>query len=319
MIRRASLLLLAFVTSQAYAISNNAGTTNGDFLRIGTDARGVSLGDSAVSMARGADALRWNPGALGLVDSKEVSATDIEYYQNVRIDNLSAVYPMEEGGLGASLFYLSPGSLDGRDLQGNPTGNFSFYDMVGTLAYGHKMLSRAEGADISVGAAVKLVQEKIGDQSFTNPAFDVGILASPKENLNIALNVRDLSSGSADFVREIITGASYTIYQVFTGAFAVNYSNDSPVRYSVGGEYKLTETDYDTAARVGYETHDSLDNSLDSKIPSLRSGGIAGLTMGGGLGFTLPTFSAMKLNIDYAMAPFGALGISHTVTLKVKW
>src|SRR5690242_3668911 len=79
----------------AQAISNNAGTKNGDFLKIGTDARGVALGDSVVSMVRGADALRWNPAALGILDGKEVSATHIQYYQDVHVENISGVYPIE--------------------------------------------------------------------------------------------------------------------------------------------------------------------------------------------------------------------------------
>jgi hypothetical protein len=41
--------------------------------------------------------------------------------------------------------------------------------------------------------------------------------------------------------------------------------------------------------------------------------------MGVGGGFKPPQFPTLKLNIDYAMAPFGALGISHTVTVKVQW
>jgi hypothetical protein len=315
-----ALAICLLPSTICHAISDNAGTKNGDFLRIGTDARGVALGDSAVSMARGADALRWNPAALGILDGKEVSATHIQYYQDVHIENVSAVYPVEEGGLGASVFYLSPGVLDGRDaLLGSPTGDFSFYDLVGSLAYGRKMLTRAEGMDVSVGAAVKLVQEKIADQSFQNPAYDIGVLASPKDDLNLGFTVRDLSSGKANYVREMIGGASYTIYHVFTGAFAVNYSNDSPIRYSVGAEYKIPELEEGAVVRAGYETHDSLDDSLDSQIPGLRGASIAGLTMGGGIDYTPPLFSKIKFVIDYAMAPFGALGISHTVTVKAKW
>jgi hypothetical protein len=312
-----SIFYFLLSPSAVRAISNNAGTTNGDFLRIATDARGVALGDSIISMVRGADAVHWNPAALGVLDGREVSATHIQYYQDVKIENVSAVYPIEEGGIGASIFYLSPGSLDGRDNFANPTGDFTFYDMVGTLAFGRKMLTRAEGADISVGASLKLVQEKIADQSFQNPAFDIGVLASPKDDLNLAFDIRDLSSGGANFAREIIGGASYTIFHAFTGAFAVNYSNDSPVRYSVGGEYKVPELD--AAVRAGFQSHDSLDNSLDSQIPALRGASIAGLTMGAGMGYKPPILPNIKLNLDYAMAPFGALGISHTITVKVQW
>src|SRR5947208_7131818 len=62
-------LLLTFTIchlpfAMVFAVSDNAGTKNGNFLKIATDARGVALGDSVVSMAKGADALRWNPAAL---------------------------------------------------------------------------------------------------------------------------------------------------------------------------------------------------------------------------------------------------------------
>jgi len=303
--------------AMAYAISNNAGTKNGEFLNIATDARGVALGDSVVSMVTGADALRWNPAALGMTDEKEVEATDIQYYQGVQIENIAGVFPIQEGGIGANVFYLTPGSLDGRDLNGNQTGSFNFYDMVGTVGFGKKIFTRAEGADISVGANLKIVQETIANQSFQNPAFDVGALVSPIDDLNIGLNVRDLSSGKANFSREIIGGASYTILKLFTGAFAIDYANDAPVRYSVGGEYKIPE--FDAAIRAGYTNHDPLDSSIDSQIPALRGASIAGLTMGAGMGYKPPIWPTTRFNLDYAMAPFGALGISHTVTLKFHW
>jgi hypothetical protein len=311
------VLIILFALSPVYAISDNAGTTNGDFLKIATDARGVALGDTVVSMAEGADALRWNPAALSTVESKEVSATHVEYYQGVAMENVSAAYPLDDSGLAVSMFYLNPGSLDGRDILGNPTGDFTFYDLVGTIGYGRKVLTRAEGMDVSIGASVKIVQEAIAEQRYQNPAFDFGVTASPSDDLKLGLSVRDLSSGSADFSREIISGASYTLFHVFTGALAINYANDAPVRYSAGGEYKLPE--YDSAIRVGYTTHDALDNSIDSQIPALRSASIAGLTMGAGFAFQPPMLPSVKLGVDYAMAPFGALGISHTVTVKMKW
>jgi len=318
------LLLFLFISSlvtrpsSLFAISNNAGTKNGDFLNIATDARGVSLGESIVSMVNGADALRWNPAALGSLDGKEVSATHIQYYQGVDIENLSGVFPIEEGGIGASVFYLTPGTLDGRDVLGNPTGNFKFYDAVGTIGFGRKILTRAEGADVSVGANVKLVEEAIADESFQNPAFDLATLISPLDDLNIGLNVRDLSSSKANFSREITGGASYTIFRNYTGAFAVTYPNDAPIRYSVGGECKIPQLD-GAAIRAGYQSHDSLDSSIDSQIPALRGASIAGLTMGAGIGYKPPIFPSLLLDLDYAMAPFGALGISHTITVKAKW
>jgi len=309
---------LCFLSPSLHAISDNAGTKNGNFLKIPTDARGVALGDSVVSTAEGVDSLRWNPAGLGYLDAKEFSGTHVQYYQGVQIENAGFAYPLEESGLAVNAFYLNGGTLDGRDVLGNPTGDFTFYDMVGTIGYGRKVLSRSEGADVSIGGSVKIVEENIADQSFQNPALDLGAMVSPLDDLQLGLTVRDLSSSKANFVREYLGGASYTMFQVFTGAFGVDISNDAPIRYSVSGEYRIPQWD-DTAIRAGYQSHDPMDDSTDSQIPALRSGGLAGLTMGAGFGYRPPLWPNMKLVLDYAMAPFGALGISHTITVKMKW
>jgi hypothetical protein len=315
-----SLSLIFLFSGISRAISSNAGTTNGNFLKLATDARGVAFGDSSVTMAQGADALRWNPALLASLDGKNVSGTHVQYYQGVTMENVAGAYPFENSGLAVSAFYLSAGDLEGRDVSGNATGDFKFYDLVGTVGYGRKLMNRTEGSavDLSLGAGLKLVQEAIANQSYENPAIDLGLALTPLDDLNLGLTVRNLSSGSAHFSREIVGGASYTVYRNFTAGVAVNESNDAPVRFSAGGEYRFPEA-YNAAVRAGYQSHDSVDDSTDSGITSLRNGGLAGLTMGAGFDFPIPQLQSMKLGADYAMAPFGALGISHTITLRARW
>ncbi len=315
-----TLFLISFLCSRVsplWAISDNAGTTNGAFLKIATDARGVALGPSIVSMAQGVEGLRWNPGALAKSDSKEFNATHVQYFQGVQLENAAAAYPLEDGALAAGVTYLTAGTIDGRDTQGLQTGNFTYTDLVGSVGYGRKLMTRADGAEVSVGAAIKIVQETIASSQFQNPAVDIGVLVSPRSELQLGVAARNLSSKSANFPREITGGASYTFMRLFTGAVGVRYTNDAPIRFSVGGEYKVD--DLRSVLRVGYMTHDDLDNSTDSSIQFLRNASLAGLTAGAGGEFDIPQLPRVKLGIDYAMAPFGALGISHYVTVKVKW
>lgn len=312
-----SVTIFAFPL-HSYAISDNAGTTNGAFLELPTDARGVALGPAIVSMADGAEALRWNPGALGHADQKEFDATHVQYFQGVQVENMAAAYPMEDSALAASVMYLTAGALDGRDTQGQQTGNFNFYDMVGSVGYGRRLTSRAEsGADIFVGGDVKIVQEMIASSEFQNAAVDLGVQVIPTRDLQIGAAVRNLSSSSANFPRELTGGASYTVLRSYTGAIGLRYTNDAPIRLSVATEYRMEE--FKSALRLGYMTHDPLDDSTDSNISFLRSASLAGLTAGAGGEFKLPAFPRMTLGIDYAIAPFGALGISHYVTVKIKW
>lgn len=314
-----ALSLLLAGSDRAMAISDNAGTKNGNFLKIATDARGVALGDSVVTLAEGADALRWNPAGLATLQNKEFSGTHVEYYQDVQIENAAFAYPMEESGLAASVFYLSAGELDGRNAFGGATGDFSFYNLVGTIGYGRKMLTREEGLDLAVGANVKIVQEKIAEQTFNNPAFDLGLASQVIDPLRVALVARNLSSSKANFPREFILGASSAFFnKTLKPALALNYANDAPLRFSVGAEYMFPE--YENAViRAGYRTRDELDDSIDSQIPVFRDAGLAGLTMGAGFNFRPPMLQQLNLGLDYAMAPFGALGISHTITVKARW
>jgi len=314
------ILLSTLRPLPSLAITNNAGTKNGDFLNLATDARGVALNDSVITTVTGVDTLRWNPAGLGALDTKEVSGTHVEYYQGVQVENVGFAYPMgDNGSLAVSGFYLSAGSLDGRDNFKNQTGDFKFYDAVGTLGYGRKIFTKNEGFDLSVGANVKIVEEKIAEQSYQNPAFDLGLIASPIDDLQLGLTARNLASSKANFAREFVAGTSYAFFnKTFFPALAVNYSNNAPLRLSVSGEYKIQEMD-GAAIRAGYRTHDSLDSSEDSQIKFLRSGGLAGLTFGAGFNYRPPVLQSLLLSFDYGMAPFGALGISHTVTVKGRW
>jgi hypothetical protein len=305
--------------SVAFAISDNAGTKNGNFLKIATDARSVALGPSIVSMAEGAESVHWNPAGLGRSESQEFGFTHVAYYQDVSIENINYAYPMGDSAVGADIFYLSPGSLEGRNDDGNQTGDFSFYDLTATVGYGQRLGNREEGGmDIYVGGALKVVQEKIDETSFQNAAVDLGLLAIPIDNLRAGLSIRNLSTHKANFPNEITGGLSYTIMKVFIPAVAVRYADDAPMRFNIAGEYKMPEFE-NSVLRVGYQSHDPLDDSVDSSIPVFRRASLAGLTMGAGMEIRPPMLKTMHFNIDYAMAPFGALGISHFITVKVKW
>jgi hypothetical protein len=320
--RYAALLSIAYCLlspSALMAISSNAGTSAGSFLKIPTDARGVALGPAMVVMAEGTEAMRWNPAALGLVDTKEFAATHVQYYQDIQMQNFTMVYPFDQSAIGANLFYLSPGELEGRDTAGNLNGDFSFYDLVGGVGYGRELRSREEGnTEIYAGGVLKVAQEKIADYSTTNPALDAGLLIVPNEALKLGVMLRNLSAGKADFPKEIVGGASLTMIRVLTGGLALKYADDAPIRIAAAAEYRFPDLQ-GAALRLGYQSHDSLDDSEDAKIKFLQNQSLAGITLGAGFEYRPPMFKTLDLMVDYGMAPFGSLGIAHTLTLKVKW
>lgn len=316
---KSTFLLSVLVAQSALAISDNAGTKNGAFLKLATDARGVALGPTMVSMAQGTEGMRWNPAALAIGEGHEAAATHIEYFQDVSIENVSFVHPLQDGTIGGNFFYLTAGDLDGRDANNVKTGDFAFYDAVLSVGYGRRVSSREDrGMDIYVGGALKAVQEKIADEQYRNVAADIGMVMDPIDNLRLGATARNLSTGKADFPKELTVGASYSTFKILTAGLAMRYSDDAPVRLGLSGECKVPEFE-NSVIRVGYMTHDELDNSTDAKISGLRQASLAGLSFGGGLEIRPPTLKTTHFIVDYTMAPFGALGIAHTVTVKVRW
>ncbi len=319
--KRISLIVLlsSLVASRALAVSDNAGTKAGAFLKIPTDARGVVMGATMVSAAKGTEGLRWNPAGLAFATTKEAAGTHIEYYQEVKIENVSMAYPVENGAFGGSVFYLNSGDMEGRDNAGIATGDFSAYDVVVTGGYGGRLKSRDEvGMDIYAGAQLKVVHEKIADTKYNNAAVDLGAVFDPTDALRLGFTARNLSTGKADFPAELGGGLSYALFPLFTTSLALRYTNDAPVRVGVAGEYRMPHFE-NSVLRVGYQSHDEMNSSVDAKIEALRDASLAGLAFGGGIDFQPPQYKTLNFTIDYGMAPFGALGISHTVTVKARW
>ncbi|OGR89957.1 MAG: hypothetical protein A2992_01125 [Elusimicrobia bacterium RIFCSPLOWO2_01_FULL_59_12] len=314
-----AFLILFLLPCASFAISDSAGTSAGAFLKIPTDARGLALGPAIVSMAEGTEAMRWNPAALGRLDTHELSGTHIAYYQDVSVENVAFAHPLDRGAVAANIFYLAPDKLEGRDALGNHTGDFTFYDLAASIGYGRQLRSREEGgADLYIGGALKIVQEKIADTQYQNAAVDAGLLLLPNENLRVGVSAQNLSTGKADFPKLLTAGASYTFIRALTGGFAIGYADDAPLRMAAGAEYKFPELQ-GAAVRAGYQSRDEVDDSLDSGITAFRKGSLAGLSLGAGFAYRPPQFKTLHLLFDYGMAPFGALGISHTMTVKLRW
>src|SRR4029077_5262071 len=132
------------------------------------------------------------------------------------------------------------------------TGDFTFYDLVGSLGYGARLPTSDQGIPIYLGGVVKIVEETIAETSNQNPALDFGILALPTDNLRTGLTLQNLSTKTANFPKVITGGASYTFFKVFTGGVAASYADDAPMRYSAAGEWRFPELE-GAVIRAGYQ------------------------------------------------------------------
>jgi hypothetical protein len=134
-------LILAFTLAvpppeAARAAVSQAGTSAGEFLKFGPDARGVAMGHAMTAVAGDSSALYWNPAGLSAIERSHVTATHAFLFQDVFYDYASYARPIAPlvnprrrfmkpsvlGTLGISVQYLNAGRIEERINTGQATG-----------------------------------------------------------------------------------------------------------------------------------------------------------------------------------------------------
>ncbi len=300
MIAAAALLLAALSPARASFDSSAAGTSAGEFLKLGVGARASAMGEAAVAVVDDAAAIHYNPAALTEVRSGAVSLMHAPYLADTFYDYAGLVRRLSPAeALGVAVEYFGAGSVDRTDAVGRSLGSAEPSDLALTLAYAHGL---ADGG--SLGLSVKYIQSTIVDSAHTF-AFGAGFLSRPwlDDKVRAALAVDNLA-GQLKFDREsdplpvlarLGTRLSL-IPNVVAGLDAV-LARDAPPALAAGAELDLGAI----ALRAGLNT------STLSQV-----GGLAGVSAGLGL-------RRAGWSFDYALVPFGSLGLSHRLSLSVKY
>ena len=173
---RTRLTALALVLSAglAHAGIENAGTTSGNFLSVGTGAAILSMGGATLGSGRDVNASAWNPAALGFQSSSQYALSHAALALDVSQDWFAG-----SGRLGrsqtrwsASALYQNDGSFEGRDAFGAPTGSFSVSNLALGLAVARPLMP-----DVTAGGRVFMLNETLGSESGSGVGFDLGVQA----------------------------------------------------------------------------------------------------------------------------------------------
>ena len=165
-----SAILILTVPSQSQA--GDPGDAGALFLRFGVGARAAGMGEAFTAVAKDASALYWNPGAMSAVLSTNLMFTHTEYYQSVRLEQLSLTHETEYGTLGLSFVGLYMDDMDRYDdvPSAIPLGTFSAYDVSFAVGFSRYIIP-----NLSVGVAVKPIYQKIDQSTASGFAFDAGL------------------------------------------------------------------------------------------------------------------------------------------------
>ncbi len=294
------LLLTLIVPTSVRA--GDPGDSGALFLRLGVGARASGMGEAFVAVAEDASSVYWNPAAMSAVLGTELMFTHNEYFQSIRLEQLFLSHETDFGtfGLGFTGLYM-----DEMDRYENvpsevPLGTFSAHDVSFTLAF-----SRYVIPNLSIGAAVKPVYQKIDETTASGVAFDIGIYhISRIPGVKFAAVVANVGKPLAFVEEEFalprmikIGGSLERHVRVLRGdilaTLDVVFPNDGSTKQHIGAEYGYSRQLF---LRAGYK------GGYDSQ----------GATFGLGVRYR-------QFDLDYGVL-FGGndLGDSHRISLSLR-
>ncbi len=280
-------------------IHENAGTRAMIFLKRGIGAKAIGMGESHVAAVDDLYASFWNPAGLVKLQNPQIALMHNEHFAGINYEHVGVAFPIgEKNTIGVSANFQSYGEMQGRDEEGNETNIFHAYDLAMVFSY-----ARRFGQALAVGVNAKLLREQIADQNGSGFAFDFGGLYSLLDlPLTFGINAQHVGP-RVKFIED---------------AFLLPFTLRIGTAYKLWNESLLLTMDFIRPT----DNHNSIGVGLGytvAKILQLRSGYIyklggndLGVVSGirGGFGLTLRRFQ-----IDYALVPFGELGLTHRFSL----
>ena len=300
------VLLLAGVPASALnVVTGGVGTSGADFLTVGVGARALAMGSAFTAVDSGADAnaVNWNPGALGFVESRNVTASYNALFIDERQGYFGYAAPIgKDGGVWAGgINYLTLSNIERRaaDTE-NPDSTFSNQNFAASLSYSKVFHER-----LSVGASLKYIHVSLDNLKENAMALDFGaLLRTPVENLTVGASLRNLGSniGPDSMPMTLKGGVAYKLFsQKLVLDSDVNWlATERRAYWSLGSEYWFSSN---LAARGGYEFGHGADQLQSAMV---------GLGVGLGVKFD-------RFTMDYAFLPYGDLGNTHRVTLGLRF
>ena len=295
---RMSLALV--VALPAFVAAAGVGTTGAQFLKMGVGARPLAMGGAFSALPDDANAVNWNPGALGVIQKQGVTASYNSLFQDQSQGFVGYVRPLaeEKGTFAAGVNYLTVGKIEKRagDTE-DADSTFSNQNFAVIGSYGRSGL--AEG--LSVGGSLKFIRTTLDTFHGNAVAVDFGGLYKTKiENLTFGGSMQNLGTnvGSDPLPLMFKGGAAYRVLsQKLVLASDIDWlAQDKRLYWDLGTEFWANKN---LAARAGYQFGRGADQ-LGSRLVGFAFG----------LGVWLEQF-----RMDYAFVPFGNLGDTHRITL----
>lgn len=335
-----TVLLLAALPNATLGQSRT-GTTAASFLTLGTGARGQAVGHAYTALAKGADALFWNPaGAARPYDSHSrgsLMLAHARWFADINYSAAGVAVPiLRSSVLGLSVTSVNYGEMKVRTVA-LPEGTgetFRASDFSLGVSYAQPLTET-----FFFGGTVKYVRQQIRDMNATALGIDVGFvlqtaylqgltLAASIQNFGSKLQMRGVNSVVFVDIDETTTGNnpnvpgrlemdSWDLPLSFKFGMALpvlrirnvellaladaHQSNDNQLNGDFGGQFRVHNRTFNLDLRAGYK--DAFLDNVDSH-----------LTFGAGLDVRA---LGVRVGFDYAYTPFELLGNTQMLDFRL--
>ena len=268
-------------------------------LKIGQGCRAAAMGESFTGLSNDASTIYWNPAGLAGVAGNQFALSHQEWFEGIKDEVGHAALSLGPGALGLGLTYSGEPDVRYWDAEQQRFEEFNAWSAILSAGYGWRLSDK-----FALGAAATGLYQDLKLEKGYGGALDFGASLWPSSRLGIGFAARHLGMmtfGNGFEERlpmEFALGGSYStgMFNFTLDAVAPALDNNPNVR--AGIEFIPVKP---LALRLGYRTGPVSLSSL---------GYSNGLT--GGLGVTVGNFG-----IDYAFVPYGELGLTHRVGLRL--
>jgi len=291
------ILLLIGLSTLGY--SQSGGSNGLSFLKIGSGARNIALGDNGAVFANDVSAIFYNPAQLKS-GNPEIIFTHNAWIQDVATELLGVKFSLFNLPIGIGINSTSIRGIEVHPNAGPAVATFSTHYFFGSLSTSFSLIE-----NLSTGISVKYLYEDIFFDNAEGIGFDFGLYyKTPVENLFVSAVIKNIGS-----MNQLQKEATKLPAEIRVGPV---YQYDLPqynVSLQAGGEFQKYLAQNDSHISLGTEI-------VYNKMFALRLGyqtNYLSKDISGGLGLYWNQFC-----FDYAMTPF-AYGLGQGQTISIKY
>ena len=172
---------------------SKTGTTSAQFLKIGADARGASMGNAFTAMSGGISSMYWNPAGMTSIRKMEAIFLNSDWIAGIDYNYAAFGLNMGNNGIiGLSMTSLStPEDVVRTVEKPNGTGEyFDANDLAINLSYARKLTNK-----FSMGGNIKYIRQNIWHANANSMAADLGALfITPFKDIRLGASLSNYGS-----------------------------------------------------------------------------------------------------------------------------